>query len=428
MSSPPPPIATSQSQSHSGSADNNNNNKNTDSNVNIKPPAPGTSSIISLSLSSTTIFLVLVIAVLVPLVLGSSGALLRNLGIQGFRRATTTTATTTAAAVPIPIATSTSTSTSTSTNLPKMSSFKTPVYFISHGGPNVMYETDHPAYGALQRLGREITGPGVLAGLNEREKKGAAAGGGKGVGVGVGAKGVVVFSAHWQAGKRRVEVNVGEGDGLIYDFYGFPDHYYKEKYPHRGSKALAETVLGLLEKAGIEAEGVKRDIDHGVWAGFKCLFDPKDNPLNVPIVQVSLYDNEDPVMHYNLGKAIAGLREQGVVVICSGMAVHNLRDMRFVYGTNKTLPYAVSFDDALKQAVTAGTGEERKKALVELLKRGDARQAHPTFDHLLPVHVAAGAAEGEKATQIWTKAEMSFSWAQYRFGELLKAEEEVKVE
>ena len=72
-----------------------------------------------------------------------------------------------------------------------------------------MYETDHPAYTALQKLGREITGLGVIAGLNGKKAAG---------GKGTGAKGVVVFSAHWQAGKRKIEVNVGEGDGLIYEY------------------------------------------------------------------------------------------------------------------------------------------------------------------------------------------------------------------
>ncbi|KAF8472608.1 extradiol ring-cleavage dioxygenase [Kalaharituber pfeilii] len=264
---------------------------------------------------------------------------------------------------------------------------KTPIYFISHGGPNIMYDTLHPAFSALGRLGTQITA--ALAAVPG------------------GAKGVVVFSAHWQGGKNRVLVNVDEGDGLIYDFYGFPDHYYKEKYPHSGSRELAEKVLGLLENAGIKAEGVKRDIDHGVWAGFKCMFDPEKNPLKAPIVQVSLYDNEDAEKHYNLGKAVASLREQGYMVVCSGMAVHNLRDLRFTLGTKKTLDYVHTFDAALKAAVAdTKPGEERKHAMEELLKRPDARKAHPEFDHLLPIY------------RVWTFPEMSMSWAQYRFGEV----------
>jgi 4,5-DOPA dioxygenase extradiol len=88
------------------------------------------------------------------------------------------------------------------------------------------------------------------------------------------------------------------------------------------------------------------------------------------------------------------------------MAVHNLRDMRFTtLGVPKPLPYTVRFDEALKDAVTAAP-DKREEALADLVNRADARQAHPTFGHLLPVYVAAGAAEG------------SLSWAQFRFGDL----------
>ncbi|KAF8428272.1 extradiol ring-cleavage dioxygenase [Tirmania nivea] len=275
----------------------------------------------------------------------------------------------------------------------------TPVYFISHGGPNIMFDTAHPAYTALGNIGLEITQKVLprIAG---------------------GAKGVVVFSAHWQGGRSKVLVNAGEEEGLLYDFYGFPDHYYKEKFPYKGSRELAEKVLGLLGEKGIEAEGVKRGLDHGVWAGFKCMF-PSKNPLTIPIVQVSLFDSESPTAHYSLGQAISALRSQGYLIICSGMAVHNLRDLRFLFGTNKVMEYVATFDEALREAVVdGGIGEERRKKMEEMLRREDARKAHPTFEHLLPVFVAAGAAEGEGAQRTWTLGEWSMSWAQFRFGEV----------
>jgi 4,5-DOPA dioxygenase extradiol len=142
-------------------------------------------------------------------------------------------------------------------------STRTPVYFVSHGGPNVMFETEHPVYPQLQKIGREIT---------QKIKPRA----------------VVVFSAHWQAGRDKIEVNEAEVTSLIYEYsppyihirqqlivagdsyYGFPDHYYKVQYPNVGSKDLAQKVLGLLKNAGIEAEGVKRGLDHGVFAPFTC--------------------------------------------------------------------------------------------------------------------------------------------------------------
>ncbi|PWY83423.1 aromatic ring-opening dioxygenase LigB subunit [Aspergillus heteromorphus CBS 117.55] len=279
---------------------------------------------------------------------------------------------------------------------------KTPVYFLSHGGPNIMYDHEHPAYHKLGEIGREITTK-------------------------VKPRAVVVFSAHWQAGRDTVEVNTAEITDLIYEyvwwcpvcgcFYGFPNHYYEEKYPNVGSREVADKVLGALKEAGIKAEGVKRGLDHGVWASFKCAFEPEKNPLNVPVVQVSLFKNEDPIQHYRLGQAVARLREENILIIVSGMAVHNLRDMQFTWGDPRPLPYTVSFDEALKDAVTTAPAE-REKAMAELLKRGDARQAHPFFDHLLPIHVGAGAAGEDVGRRLWTLKEGSMSWAQYRFGEV----------
>lgn len=112
--------------------------------------------------------------------------------------------------------------------------------------PNIMYDVEHPAFHQLQKIGKEIITK-------------------------VKPKAIVVFSAHWQAAAgSKVEVNTAESTDLIYDYYGFPDHYYKHKYPNVGSKELAEKVLGLLKEAGIESEGVRRGLDHGVFAPFTC--------------------------------------------------------------------------------------------------------------------------------------------------------------
>lgn len=283
-------------------------------------------------------------------------------------------------------------STSDTTQPPKAIMGRTPVYFLSHGGPNIMEEVDHPAHAKLQQIGQEIT---------QKVKP----------------KAVVVFSAHWQAEPNLVEVNTAESMGLIYDYYGFPAHYYEVKYPNRGSPQLAEQLLETFAKAGIKAEGVRRGLDHGVFAGFMVAFDPKTNPLDVPIVQVSLFDTEDADQHYRLGQALSSLREEGVVIICSGMSVHNLRDMRRAMLSPGDMPYAVSFDEALKDAAER-PAEERQRAMSELLKRPDARKAHPSFEHLLPVHIAAGAGGEDSGKQLWTMPEGSMAWAQFRFGDV----------
>ncbi|TKA72554.1 hypothetical protein B0A55_07753 [Friedmanniomyces simplex] len=205
---------------------------------------------------------------------------------------------------------------------------------------------------------------------------------------------------------------------LIYDFYGFPPHYYKVEYPNRGSPELAACIVEKLESAGIEVDKTRRGLDHGVWVGFVAAFSPKDNPLDVPIVQVSLYDNEDLNQHYRLGQALEGLRDQGILIIGAGMAVHNLHDFRALRSTGKTgvLPYASTFDKALKDAVTASP-KDRQAGMLNLQKRNDFSQAHPSLDHILPMYVAAGAAGLDTGEQLWTLPEGSLNWAQYRFGE-----------
>jgi 4,5-DOPA dioxygenase extradiol len=136
----------------------------------------------------------------------------------------------------------------------------------------------------------------------------------------------------------------------------------------------------------------------------------------VPIVQVSLPGSEDPIQHYRIGQALSKLRDENIQIIASGMAVHNLRDLRFARSSPKPMSYVVSFDEALKDAVTAPP-DQREKALADLIMRPDARQAHPTFEHLLPIHIAAGAARGDLGKRLWTLIHASFSWAQFRFGE-----------
>ena len=123
------------------------------------------------------------------------------------------------------------------------SSSRMPVYFLGIGGPNFMEAKDHPAFLKLGETGREITTK-------------------------VKPKAVVVFSAHWQHGPSTVAVNVAEKTDLIYDFYGFPSHYYEYKYPNKGSREVAEMVIEELSTAGIGVDRVHRGLDHGVWVGF----------------------------------------------------------------------------------------------------------------------------------------------------------------
>lgn len=126
-------------------------------------------------------------------------------------------------------------------------SSRTPVYFLGIGGPNFMENREHPAFKKLGETGREITSQ-------------------------VQPKAVVVISAHWQddggAPNNRVSINYAADTDIIYDFYGFPPHYYQYKYPNKGSPEVAQRVVDKLTGAGIEVQKVKRGLDHGVWVGF----------------------------------------------------------------------------------------------------------------------------------------------------------------
>lgn len=274
---------------------------------------------------------------------------------------------------------------------------RTPVYFVSHGGPPTMFDKDHPVYPRLQAMGQEIT---------QKIKP----------------KAIVVLSAHWQAQRpNTIEVNVSEQEPLLYDFYGFPKHYYQEKFPNKGSVEIAERVIEVLGESGIQTEKEERGLDHGVFVPFKVMFHPDENPVDVPIVQVSLWDDDrDAEKHIKLGRALEKLRDENILLVMSGMAVHNLRHymMSQMDPTVTALPYAKTFDEALKEAVETPPGAARDENMINLLRRPDGRQAHPTFEHLVPIHVGVGAAGNDSGQQLWTMAEKSFSWAQFRFGEV----------
>lgn len=118
-----------------------------------------------------------------------------------------------------------------------------PVYFLGIGGPNFIENRGHPAYAKLAAVGQEIT-------KNIKPKA------------------IVVFSAHWQDGPNTIKINVAEHKDIIYDYEGFPPHFYEVDYPNRGSPEVAERVIEKLEGAGINVERVERGLDHGVWMGF----------------------------------------------------------------------------------------------------------------------------------------------------------------
>lgn len=203
-------------------------------------------------------------------------------------------------------------------------------------------------------------------------------------------KAIVLATAHWE-GRAKVMVSTNSAPDMLFDYYGFPPETYKYKYPAPGSPELAARVLGLLEHAGIASEGdAKRGFDHGTFVPLMLAFPDAD----IPVVQMSLVDSLDPSLHLSIGKALAPLRDEGVLVVGSGMSYHNMSYWRSAGFGNLNAPvdkHGEEFDQWLTSAATGLSGEARAKQLARWSDAPSGRQCHPREEHLLPLMVAAGA-------------------------------------
>lgn len=198
-------------------------------------------------------------------------------------------------------------------------------------------------------------------------------------------KAIVVVSAHWQA--EQFLVTSAPEPELIFDYYGFPPHTYELEYPAPGEPALAKRIVSFLNQAGLPAaEDAQRGWDHGVFIPLLMMFPEAD----IPVVQLSLRHDLDPAAHQAVGRALSELREEGVLIVGSGMSFHNMRG----YGDPSFTPDAAFFDRWLTEAV-GKTGQTRIDALNHWSQAPSARRCHPPRqeEHLLPLMVAAGAAE-----------------------------------
>lgn len=195
---------------------------------------------------------------------------------------------------------------------------------------------------------------------------------------------LLVVSAHWE--EPVPTVMSGARPPLLYDYYGFPPASYEIQWPAPGHPGLAERVRALLGQAGFEtASNGERGFDHGTFVPLKLAFPAAD----VPVVQLSLVQGLDPATHLALGRALAPLRDEGVLIVGSGMTYHNLR--AFNPGARAV---AQEFDAWLRKAMAAPPAE-RDRELAAWAKAPSARGAHPREEHLLPLMVVAGAAGGD---------------------------------
>jgi aromatic ring-opening dioxygenase catalytic subunit (LigB family) len=199
-------------------------------------------------------------------------------------------------------------------------------------------------------------------------------------------KALVVISAHWEATVPTVMTH--PHPPMFYDYYGFPEESYAITWPAPGAPAIAARVRSLLAAAGIDsAEDPDRGFDHGTFVPLKLSFPDAD----VPTIQLSLKRGLDPAAHIAIGRALAPLRDEGVLLVGSGMSFHNLRE----YRSPNTPANSLVFDTWLQSAVTADA-DTRDAQLTRWSSAPLARQVHPREEHLLPLMVIAGAAGADR--------------------------------
>jgi aromatic ring-opening dioxygenase catalytic subunit (LigB family) len=218
-------------------------------------------------------------------------------------------------------------------------------------------------------------------------------------------KAVLAVSAHWE--ERVPTVMTGERPPLLFDYYGFPPESYKLTWPAPGDAALAARTRALLEGAGFATGAdAERGFDHGTFVPLKLTYPDAD----MPTVQLSLKRGLDPAEHIAMGRALAPLRDEGVLIVGSGMSYHNLR----AFGAAGRGP-AEAFDAWLRDAI-AQEPAERARRLTQWSSAPAARQAHPREEHLLPLMVVAGAALEDRGTTAYNGTLVGLRLSAFHFG------------
>jgi aromatic ring-opening dioxygenase catalytic subunit (LigB family) len=210
---------------------------------------------------------------------------------------------------------------------------------------------------------------------------------------------ILVISGHWLAPSFTVTGHAQPG--LIYDYGGFPPHTYELTWPAPGEPALAERVAALLAAAGQPAHiDAQRGFDHGVFIPLKLAVADAD----IPVVQLSLRQDMDPAAHLAAGRALAALRDDGVLIVGSGMSFHNMRG----YGDRRYTPVSATFDAPKPRAA-------RRR---DWSAAPHARDCHPpgAEEHLIPLLVAAGAAGDDRGRKVYSERVLETTLSAFRFG------------
>lgn len=239
-----------------------------------------------------------------------------------------------------------------------------PTYFIPHGGgPCFFMDDPRGIWTSMEAFLRDLP-----TGLAEKPRA------------------ILLVSAHWET--EGFAFTGADAPSLIYDYYNFPPHTYQLRFDVPGAPSLASRAAGLLTATGISAAvDPARGLDHGAFVPLKVAFPDAD----VPVVEMSVERGLDPALHLAAGRALAPLRDAGVLILGSGMSFHNMR----AYGDPRSTAGSRTFDTWLCESI-ALPGEARADRLMHWAEAPQARFAHPPAkeEHLLPLMVAAGAAEG----------------------------------
>ncbi len=202
---------------------------------------------------------------------------------------------------------------------------------------------------------------------------------------------IVIFSAHYESPVQLIG-NVKQYE-TIYDFYGFPKVMYEMTYPAKGHQGLAQEIQQLFKENKIESKlDNDRGIDHGAWTILKLMYPECD----IPVVTLSVNPDQSPQELYNIGKALAPLREKGVLIIGSGNTVHNLRILNRAEENAPTEKWALEFDDWLEKNLKDWNIDELLKYET---KAPHFKKASPTNEHFIPIILAAGAADKTRKAQ-----------------------------
>jgi aromatic ring-opening dioxygenase catalytic subunit (LigB family) len=260
---------------------------------------------------------------------------------------------------------------------------KMPVVFIPHGGGPmpVLNEPSHAELNAfLRNLGQSLPTP----------------------------KAILVVSAHWET--NTVQMTAQAEPGLLFDYYGFPAEAYTLQYNAPGDPQLAADIQQLLQQHNINSQlNTQRDWDHGVFIPLLLMY-PQGN---IPVVQISLLNNLDPQKHIALGEALSALREQGVLILGSGLSFHNMQ----AFFNGGAANASGQFDQWLSTTLCGELDFAAQKNTLQHWQQAPyARYCHPREEHLLPLHVCLGASAGDKChrpyhAQLLGATVSAFVWA-----------------